>query len=118
MSIAQRLYLLIFIVVAGLVGLVWGSFHGLSQVFDEANLANEYSVPGLKDLDAVRAGFETSRADLLRYVILAGSGDAAALSRLPGRIDRANAAAAKALQEYASTITFPQDRVQIGRAHV
>jgi methyl-accepting chemotaxis protein len=110
MSIAQRLYLLIFLVVAGLVGLVWGSFHGLGQVFDEANLANEYSVPGLKDLDAVRAGFETSRGDLLRYVILAGNGDTGALSQLPGRIDQANAAAAKALREYASTITFPRDR--------
>ena len=110
MSISQRLYLLILVVVIGLIGVVWGSFEGLAHVYEEANLANVYSVPGLKDLDAARAGFETARSDLLRYAILSGDGKSSELRQLPPRIRSANAAASQALQDYAKTITFPKDR--------
>ncbi len=69
MTVAQRMYLLIFSAVAGLVGLAGLGYYQIERVYTAANFANVNVVPSLVVLDAALKDFEELRISLNKSAI-------------------------------------------------
>jgi methyl-accepting chemotaxis protein len=69
MTVAQRLYLLVFSAVLGLIALAAVGYMQINKVFDSTNYANVNTVPSLLALAEVRAPFNNLRAQSLTHVI-------------------------------------------------
>ncbi|QFY43602.1 methyl-accepting chemotaxis protein [Candidatus Methylospira mobilis] len=69
MTVAQRLYLLIFSSVLGLAGLVWVGYNQIETVFTSANYANINTVPSLVVIDDLRRHILRTRIGLNRHVL-------------------------------------------------
>jgi len=68
MTVSQRLYLLIFVAIIGLVGLAGLGYYQIGSVYTFANFANENTVPALVELDNMREHFLTLRLDVTNFV--------------------------------------------------
>jgi methyl-accepting chemotaxis protein len=69
MTVAQRLYLLVFTASLGLVGLAGLGYYKIESVFNTTNLGNTNVVPSLKVLDDLRTNFLSLRSRLNRHLV-------------------------------------------------
>ena len=69
MTIAQRLYLLIFSAALGLVCMAGLGYYKLESVYNTTNLGNTNVVPSLKVLDDLRKNFLLVRFELTKHVL-------------------------------------------------
>ena len=69
MTIAQRLYLLIFSATLGLVCMAGLGYYKLESVYNTTNLGNTNVVPSLKVLDDLRRNFLLVRFNLTKHVL-------------------------------------------------
>ena len=69
MTIAQRLFLLVFAAALGLVGLAGLGYYKLESVFNTTNYGNANSVPSLKVIDDLRKNYLRTRIQLGMHVL-------------------------------------------------
>jgi methyl-accepting chemotaxis protein len=69
MTIAQRLYLLIFAAALGLILMAGLGYYKLESVYNTANLGNTNVVPSLKVLDSLRSNFLLVRFNITKHVL-------------------------------------------------
>ena len=69
MTFAHRLYLLLFIAIAGLGGLALFANGEIEQVYSSANLININTVPSMKILDDLRGNFLNSRIKVRSFIM-------------------------------------------------
>jgi methyl-accepting chemotaxis protein len=69
MTVAQRLYLLVFSAALGLVSLAGLGYFQINKVFEAVNYSNVNTVPSLLGLGAIRAPYNNLRAQTLTHVI-------------------------------------------------
>ncbi len=97
MSIAQRLYLLIFVATLGLVVVVGINTYQMSKVFEAANYSNVNVVPSMEVLDNAVRELGRLRVRLYRYVL---NTDQAKIAEIDASIRQAQAALDKDLVSY------------------
>ncbi len=69
MTVAQKLYSLVFLAVLGLAGLSWESYYQIERVYTAANFANVNVVPSLVDLNAVVKDFDELRISVNKSAV-------------------------------------------------
>jgi methyl-accepting chemotaxis protein len=69
MSVAQRLYLMVFVAVLSLVGLAGLSYVQIEKVYSTANWGNVNVVPSLKWLDELRKNYLLVRFNLTKHIL-------------------------------------------------
>ena len=111
MTVAQRLYLLVFAAIAGLVAVSALTLYQMGKVYDAANFANVNSVPALVDLDRALVAFEEMRLYTARHIL---SSDKAKMANRESSIKTERDAVVKALKDYESTLTDDKDRQMLG----
>jgi methyl-accepting chemotaxis protein len=97
MTVAQRLYLLIFAAVVGMASLAGLGMVQMSKVYTAANMGNTDTVPGLLALDNAFAPMTLLRARVWQHIAMS---DAAGKSVVAKKLDEAHAAAVAALDKY------------------
>jgi methyl-accepting chemotaxis protein len=97
MTVAQRLYLLIFSAVVGLASLASLGVVQISKVYTAANTGNTDTVPGLLALDAAFEPMALLRARIWQHV---ASSDHAKKDAVAKKLDEAHAQAVAALDSY------------------
>ena len=97
MTVAQRLYVLIFATAVGLVGLAGFGIIEMAKVYDAANFANINTVPSILTLDKAFTPFSRLRAQTWQYLALS---DPAQRSELAKAMDEQHAQGIAALNEY------------------
>jgi signal transduction histidine kinase len=97
MTVAQRLYLLVFVAVLGLVGLAGLGYYQIERVFNSANFGNVNSIPSLKTLDNLRSNFLLTRIDVRKYI---QSVDSAQTAEIETRLKGSRDGVTKAIKQY------------------
>ncbi len=107
MTVAQRIYLLIFIAAAGLAGVGGANLFQMERAFDAANFANENSLPSLVALDRARDQYEETVS--LHYLHILQN-DPAKKAELDREIAHAQEEVENAFKSYESSIVDDEDR--------
>ena len=97
MTIAKKLYALIFTTLLGLFGLTILSIHQLDKVNTDASYSTVNTVPSLLTLDAARSSFASVRLALWRYL---GTTDAQMRARFEQDMIKGHAKVLEALEQY------------------
>ncbi|QDD64507.1 HAMP domain-containing protein [Herbaspirillum seropedicae] len=97
MTIAKKLYALIFTTLIGLFGLTILSIHQLDKVNTDASYSTVNTVPSLLALDAARSSFASIRLALWRYL---GTTDAQMRARCEQDMIKGHAKVLEALDQY------------------
>ena len=113
MTIAQRLYSLIFAALLGLVSLGVVSLFQMGKVYEAANFANENVVPSLVLLNDAARAFSQERVRVYRHVL---STESAIKAELETRIESARQEREKAFKDYEPLIADDKDRQLLLRA--
>jgi methyl-accepting chemotaxis protein len=69
MTVAQRLYLLVFTAALGLVGLAGLGYFKIESVYTAANFGNVNVIPSMKILDSLRNNYLSTRAHLALHIL-------------------------------------------------
>ncbi len=114
MTVAQRLYLLIFSAALGLIGLSGLAYVQIGKVYEAANYGNVNTVPSLMVLNNVMKSFGQLRVRVYRHVL---NSDAAKMAEIEVVIKEASEATLDAFKKYemggcgnASCISDDKDR--------
>ncbi|WP_018913127.1 methyl-accepting chemotaxis protein [Thiomonas sp. FB-6] len=107
MTVAQRLYLLIALAIAGLLGLSGFGSSQIHQVFESTNFANVHTVPALVDLDLLRDHFLRVRRWTNDVVNRPGPDE---LRNARTRIQQDSRIVEQSLADYARTADDPRDK--------
>jgi methyl-accepting chemotaxis protein len=107
MTVAQRLYLLVFAAIFGLIGLAGLGYYQIGKVYEDANFANDNTVPALVALGKMQQELGRLRVRGYRYVLVT---DATVRAEIEKKIAEANEGVGKALKEYEPTIESDKDR--------
>ncbi|MBY0579129.1 MAG: MCP four helix bundle domain-containing protein [Burkholderiales bacterium] len=108
MTVAQRLYLLVFAAVLGLVALSWLGYYQLERVYTAANFANVNTVPSLVVLDNALKDFDELRIALNKTAIFHSDPDK--ISKLEATIKKDQDGLAETLKKYEELIADDKDR--------
>ena len=106
-TVAQRLYLLIFAAAVGLVGLAGLGFFQIEKVYNSANFANINTVPALIALDDLRNNTLRMRINLNAHVM---NTEPAKWPDIEARIKKYSEGSLKALKVYEGTIADDKDK--------
>ncbi|CAK0780286.1 methyl-accepting chemotaxis protein [Gammaproteobacteria bacterium] len=110
MTIAQKLYFLVFIAVAGLIGLSGLGYREIESVYASANFANENTVPALVNLDKLRANFLRLRVNLYAHITLPAT-EKDNMAEIETTITETIRGVKEAIKEYEPTIVDDKDKV-------
>ena len=108
MTVAQRLYLLVFSAVLGLIALTVLGYYQIEKVYEKANFANENTVPAMLALNKVSSSLAHTRIGVYRHVFIGT--DAAKMADIDRKLDEAQNEALGGLKEYEPTIEGDEDR--------
>jgi len=108
MSVAKRLYLLIFCSALGLLLVAGLGIYQTERVYTAANFGNVNTVPALEALDKITAGVAQTRLNIYRHVFLGT--DAAKMAGSDRKLEEAENLVFKGLEEYEATIVDTEDR--------
>ena len=98
MTVAQRMYLLIFSAVLGLAGLAGLGYYQIERVYTAANFANVNTVPSLVVLDGALKDFEELRIAVNKSAIFYA--DAGKMSEIEAAVKGFKVSLAEGLQKY------------------
>lgn len=91
MTVAKKMFLLTFIAMIGLIGVMTLSQHQMEKVYEETNYANTNIAPSLVELDKVRYKFNTLRIRTANHTIITDSAKMAevevAIQKLQSELD-------------------------------
>ncbi len=107
MTVAQRLYLLMGIAIAGLVMIAGLGIYQMGKVFEAANYGNVNTVPSIVTLDEAITQFGRLRVRLYRHVL---NTDPTKMAEIEGKINEARAGVEQALKDYAGLISDEKDK--------
>jgi methyl-accepting chemotaxis protein len=107
MTVAKRLYLLIFSAAIGLVVLAGLGYYQIDKVFESANYGNANTVPSLTVLNNAMKSFSQVRVRLYRHVL---NTDASKMDEIESKIKEAQDATAEAFKKYEPLISDDKDR--------
>jgi methyl-accepting chemotaxis protein len=99
MTVAQRLYLLVFSAALGLIALAIVGFVQINKVFDTVNYTNVNTVPSLLLLTEIRSPYNNLRTQTLTYVIASSESE---MSEIEKNIDATQEKLNEALKAYDS----------------
>lgn len=107
MSVAKRLYLLVFAAIFGLFSIMGFSLYEMRQVYTAANFANVNTVPSISSMTGIYEHFGNIRAWTWEMTI---NPDPVAQAKLIERLDEQFTEVDKHLAEYERTITGAEDK--------
>lgn len=110
MTIAQRLYTLIGVVLFALLGLTGLSQYQLSSVYDSANYGNKNTVPSLLVIGRVNEHMSASILLLQRHVL---NTDDAAMKEIERELESAIGTVNQSLKEYKALLSDDEDRAML-----
>jgi methyl-accepting chemotaxis protein len=97
MTVAQRLYLLMGVAIAGLTLIAGLGLYQMGKVYDGANFANVNTVPSLSDLDNMSTNFGRVRIRVYRHVLASSEDEMAGIE---SKIREAREEVEKSLKKY------------------
>jgi methyl-accepting chemotaxis protein len=97
MTVAQRLYLLVFVAVLGLAGLAGLGYYQIERVYVAANFGNVNTVPSLYVLDDLRKHMLRARIGVNRHVL---NNDPKKMDEIESALKREREAAILAMKKY------------------
>jgi len=100
MTVAQRLYLLIFSAALGLIGLAGLGYHEIDKVYDAANYGNVNTVPSLKVLGELQRNFLLVRFNLVKHIL---NVDSVKKAELESVLKKNRDGTATAIKQYLAT---------------
>jgi methyl-accepting chemotaxis protein len=107
MSIAQRMNALIIVVVIGLLSLTGLAYYELNRVFDEANYANENSIPSVRNLNDASDEFQKLNGLIWQHM---AQSDNAKMVAIETEVAKTHQALTNALKEYESMVSDAKDK--------
>ena len=107
MSIAQRMNALIIVVVIGLLSLTGLAYYELNRVFDEANYANENSIPSVRTLSVASDEFQKLNGLIWQHM---AQSDNAKMVAIETEVAKTHQALTDALKEYESKVSDAKDK--------
>lgn len=107
MSVAKRLYLLVFAAIFGLFSIMGFSLYEMRQVYTAANFANVNTVPAISSMTGIYEHFGNIRAWTWEMTV---NPDPVAQAKIIERMDEQFAEVNKHLGEYEKTVASDEDR--------
>lgn len=107
MSVAKRLYLLVFAAIFGLFSIMGFSLYEMRQVYTAANFANVNTVPAISSMTGIYEHFGNIRAWTWEITV---NPDPVAQAKIIERLDGQFVEIDKHLAEYEKTITSDEDK--------
>lgn len=107
MTVAQRLYLLVFVAVLGLAGLAGLGYYQIERVYTSANFGNVNTVPSLYVLDDLRKHMLRARIAVNRHVL---NKDASKMAEIESALKVEREATLQAMKNYEPMIADDKDR--------
>jgi methyl-accepting chemotaxis protein len=105
MTVAQRLYLLLFVAVGGLLTVALVNLGEMGKIYEEANYANVNTVPSIEQLDKAQAELGQVRSSLFRLV-----GGSSSTAQAVETINKARGELDKAFKAYGGLLSDPKDK--------
>ncbi|CAK0738192.1 methyl-accepting chemotaxis protein [Gammaproteobacteria bacterium] len=107
MTVSQRLYLLIFAALVGLISLAGLGYHQIESIYTSANFANENTVPALVILDDLKESVLRIRIDLNNILNTENDKRSEIEKKVTGHIQ----AVMEELRKYEGTIADDKDKM-------
>ncbi|MEJ2630435.1 MAG: methyl-accepting chemotaxis protein [Acidihalobacter sp.] len=107
MTVAKRLYLLVFVAVAGLLTVAVINLNQMGRVYDEASYANSKTVPSIVLLDKVLVEFGQLRVKLYRHIT---TSDSSKMVEIEASIKQSRAALENSLKQYSGMLGNAKDK--------
>ena len=107
MSVAYRMYLLIFVAVLGLFTLSGVSYIQMDKVFNEANKINLTGVPEVEQLDKTLANFEVLNGLIWQHMATTDNAD---MKKIEGQVANTHQSLMENLKKYESLVVDDKDK--------
>lgn len=107
MSVAYRMYLLIFVAVLGLFTLSGVSYIQMDKVFNEANKINLTGVPEVEQLDKTLANFEVLNGLIWQHMATTDNAD---MKKIEGEVANTHQSLMENLKKYESLVVDDKDK--------